>query len=120
MSGLVAQPLSAHTPLTAQSQNCDSLLTDFHPSAVWIYRSLQTNFQVEWKTRQRRERTVPDDLLLFQKRLEARIQLFQELKEMESVAVNQVIFINAKSIFTCRSSKSVARQQKCPNIMKCD
>uniref|UniRef100_H3D093 EvC ciliary complex subunit 2 n=1 Tax=Tetraodon nigroviridis TaxID=99883 RepID=H3D093_TETNG len=48
------------------------------------------NFQVKWKTRPKREQTAPADLLLFQKRLEARIQLFQELKEMESVAMNKV------------------------------
>lgn len=63
---------------------------------------LQINFQVKWKTRQKREKTAPADLLLFQKRLEARIQLFQELKEMESVAMNKVICLSyAKSVFMC-------------------
>lgn len=49
------------------------------------------HLQVRWKSRQKREKPAPADLLLFQKRLEARIQLFQELKETESVAMDEVV-----------------------------
>lgn len=39
---------------------------------------------------EKRQKTAPADLLLFQKSLEGRIQLFEEEKEMESAIMNKV------------------------------
>eukprot|EP00066_Takifugu_rubripes_P023200 XP_011612466.1 PREDICTED: limbin isoform X1 [Takifugu rubripes] len=46
--------------------------------------------QFKWKTREKRLKAAPADLLLFQKSLEGRIQLFEEEKEMESIIMNKV------------------------------
>lgn len=88
--------------LTVQSQHWDSLLIDFPPSAVWILWSLQTDFQFKWKTREKRLKAAPADLLLFQKSLEGRIQLFEEEKEMESIIMNKVVVLSyADPLYKC-------------------
>lgn len=56
--------------------------------------SLQRDFQFKWKTREKRLKTAPADLLLFQKSLEGRIQLFEEEKEMESIVMNKVAVLS--------------------------
>lgn len=88
--------------LTVQSPHCDSLLSDFPPSAVWILWSLQRDFQFKWKTREKRLKAAPADLLLFQKSLEGRIQLFEEEKEMESIIMNKVVVPSyANPLYKC-------------------
>lgn len=42
------------------------------------------------KTSETRQKTDTSDLMLFQKQLDDRIQLFEKEKEMESVVVNKV------------------------------
>lgn len=51
---------------------------------------LQTNIQSKGKTSKARQKTDTSDLLLFQQRLEDRIQLFEKEKEMESSVMNKV------------------------------
>ncbi len=51
--------------------------------------SLQTNVQPKGKTSEARQKTDASDLLLFQKRLEDGIQLFEKEKEMESGVKNK-------------------------------
>ncbi|XP_070701413.1 limbin-like [Pempheris klunzingeri] len=61
--------------------------------AAWRKESEQqmTNMQPKGKTREARQKTDTSDLLLFQKRLEDRIQLFEKEKEMESGVMTKVM-----------------------------
>lgn len=61
--------------------------------AAWRKESEQqmTNMQSKGKTSEARLKTDTSDLLLFQKRLEDGIQLFEKEKEMESGIMNKVI-----------------------------
>ncbi|KAM8758070.1 limbin-like isoform 1-T1 [Acanthopagrus schlegelii] len=61
--------------------------------AAWRKESEQqmTNMQSKGKTSEARLKTDTSDLLLFQKRLQDRIQLFEKEKEMESVVMNKVM-----------------------------
>ncbi|XP_070759027.1 limbin-like [Enoplosus armatus] len=61
--------------------------------AAWRKESEQymTNMQSKGKTSEARLKTDTSDLLLFQKRLEDRIQLFEKEKEMESGVMNKVM-----------------------------
>ncbi|XP_019942666.2 limbin [Paralichthys olivaceus] len=68
--------------------------TKLHTSlAAWRKDSEKqmTNMQSKGKTSKARQKTDESDLLLFQKRLEDRIQLFEEEKEMESTVMNEVL-----------------------------
>ncbi|XP_029358856.1 limbin [Echeneis naucrates] len=68
--------------------------TKFHTSlASWRKDSEKqmTNTQSKGKTNKTRQKTDPSDLLLFQKKLEDRIQLFQKEKEMESSITDKVL-----------------------------
>ncbi|XP_045932132.1 limbin-like isoform X2 [Micropterus dolomieu] len=61
--------------------------------AAWRKESeqLMTNMQSKGKTSEARQKTDTSDLLLFQRRLEDRIQLFEKEKEMESGVMNKVM-----------------------------
>ncbi|XP_073323560.1 limbin-like [Pagrus major] len=61
--------------------------------AAWRKESEQqmTNTQSKGKTSEARLKTDTSDLLLFQKRLQDRIQLFEKEKEMESGVMNKVM-----------------------------
>lgn len=56
------------------------------------------------KTSETRQKTDTSDLLLFQKQLDDRIQLFEKEKEMESVVVNKVklLFLQFPLYVTCK------------------
>lgn len=102
--------------LTVQSQHWDSLLIHFPPSAVWILWSLQTDFQFKRKTREKRLKAAPADLLLFQKSLEGRIQLFEEEKEMESIIMNKVVVLSyADPRYKCIE---IQRGERRPGFMR--
>lgn len=66
------------------------MLGVFSPTTLWLLWSLQTNTQSKGKTSEARLKTDTSDLLLFQKRLQDRIQLFEKEKEMESGVMNKV------------------------------
>ncbi|XP_035008861.1 limbin isoform X1 [Hippoglossus stenolepis] len=68
--------------------------TKLHTSlAAWRKDSEKqmTNMQSKGKSSKARQKTDESDLLLFQKRLEDRIQLFVEEKEMENTVMNKVL-----------------------------
>ncbi|XP_018533140.1 LOW QUALITY PROTEIN: limbin [Lates calcarifer] len=68
--------------------------TKLHTSlAAWKKDSEKqmTNIQSKGKTSKARQKTDTSDLLLFQQRLEDRIQLFEKEKEMESSVMNKVL-----------------------------
>lgn len=66
------------------------MLGVFSPTTLWLLWSLQMNTQSKGKTSEARLKTDTSDLLLFQKRLQDRIQLFEKEKEMESGVMNKV------------------------------
>lgn len=71
------------------------MLGVFYPTTLWILWFSQINMQSKGKTSETRQKTETSDLLLFQKRLEDRIQLFEQEKEMESIVMNKVnCFLN--------------------------
>lgn len=59
------------------------MLGDFNPTTFWILWFLQMNMHSKGKTSETRQKPETSDLVLFQKRLEDRIQLFEQEKEME-------------------------------------
>lgn len=66
------------------------MLGDFNPTTFWILWFLQMNMHSKGKTSETRQKPETSDLLRFQKRLEDRIQLFEQEKDMERGVMNKV------------------------------
>lgn len=62
----------------------------FTTASYWGCAFLQINIQSKGKTSETRQKSDTSDLLLFQKRLQDKIQLFEKEKEMEAGVMNQV------------------------------